>query len=151
MAQGLELLAPGRVPFAQARGLRKSRLTEEQIASALRRYEAGSAAVELSREVGGSELSFYRWKRNRKYAGMGVAERRKVKQLERDGKLRAEWAWVSTGSFRSTVSGSSSKLGGSTTTVIVFTARSAIRPLTRSPDNGTTKEGLNATAAARFS
>jgi len=64
--------------------MRKSRFTEEQIAYALRRHEAGATAVELCRELGVSEQSFYRWKR--RYAGMGVAELRKLKQLEEENR-----------------------------------------------------------------
>jgi len=60
--------------------MRKSRYTEEQIAYALRKAEQGTPAAELCREMGISEQTFYTWKK--KYAGMGVAELRKVKQLE---------------------------------------------------------------------
>jgi putative transposase len=51
--------------------MRKSRFSEEQIAYALRQVESGTPG-----EI------FYRWKR--KYAGMGVAELRRVKQLEEE-------------------------------------------------------------------
>jgi putative transposase len=64
--------------------MRKSRFTEEQIAYALRQAEQGTPAAELCRKMGISEQTFYLWKK--KYAGMGVAELRKVKQLEEENR-----------------------------------------------------------------
>ncbi len=58
----------------------KKRFTEEQIAYALKRHEAGTPSREITREMGVSEASFYNWKR--KYAGMGVSELRQLKSLE---------------------------------------------------------------------
>ena len=58
----------------------KKRYTEKQIAFALRQAESGVPAAEVIRKMGVTEQTFYRWKR--KYAGMGVAELRKLKQLE---------------------------------------------------------------------
>ena len=60
--------------------MKKTRFTEEQIAYALRQVEHGTATEEVCRKLGISEQTFYRWKK--KYAGMGVAELRRVKQLE---------------------------------------------------------------------
>lgn len=64
--------------------MRKSRFTEEQIAAALRQSEAGTPVSEVIRKLGVSEQTFYRWKR--KYAGMGPAELRKMKQLEEENR-----------------------------------------------------------------
>jgi putative transposase len=58
----------------------KKRFTEEQIAYALRQNESGKTVPEICREMGVSEQAFYRWRR--KYAGMGVAELRRLKLLE---------------------------------------------------------------------
>jgi len=64
--------------------MKRKRYTEEQIAYALRQAEGGTPVAELCRKLGVSEQSFYRWKR--KYAGMGVAELRRLKQLEQENK-----------------------------------------------------------------
>jgi putative transposase len=60
--------------------MRKARFTEEQIACAMRQVEAGVPVAELCRKMGVSEQTFYTWKK--KYAGMGIVEMRRVKQLE---------------------------------------------------------------------
>ena len=62
--------------------MRKSRFSEEQIAYALRQVEQGTPATELCRKLGISEQTFYPWKK--KYAGMGVLELKRVKQLEEE-------------------------------------------------------------------
>jgi putative transposase len=67
-----------------ASGSYKKRFTEEQIAFALRQAEAGTAVAEIVRKLGVSEQTFYRWKK--KYAGMGVAEVRRLKQLEEENR-----------------------------------------------------------------
>ncbi len=58
----------------------KVNYTEEQIVAALRRVEGGTPATEVCRKLGVSENTFYRWKR--KYAGMGVVELRRLRQVE---------------------------------------------------------------------
>lgn len=62
----------------------KKTFTEEQIASALRQAEGGTAVAEVCRKIGITEQTFYRWKR--KFAGMGVAELRRLKQLEEENR-----------------------------------------------------------------
>ena len=67
--------------------MRRKRYSDEQIAFALRQAEGGTAVDEVCRRMGVSEATFYRWKRQ--FAGMGVAEIRRLKQLEEEnGKLK---------------------------------------------------------------
>lgn len=68
--------------------MKKSRFSEEQIAFALRQAEGGTPIVEVCRKMGISEQTFFRWKK--KFAGMGIAEVRRLKQLEEENrKLKA--------------------------------------------------------------
>lgn len=64
--------------------MKKKRFTEEQIAFALRQAESGTPVPEIIRKMGVSEPTFYRWKK--KYAGMGVGEVRRLRQLEEENK-----------------------------------------------------------------
>jgi putative transposase len=64
--------------------MRKTRFTEEQISFAMRQAESGTPVVEVCRKIGVSEQTFYRWKR--KYVGMGVAELRRIRQLEEENR-----------------------------------------------------------------
>ena len=54
--------------------------SDEQIAFSLRQAESGISVDEICRKLGISEPTFYRWKKQ--YAGMGVPEIRRLKQLE---------------------------------------------------------------------
>jgi len=60
--------------------MRKTAFTEEQVAHALRQAESGTPVTAVCRKLGISEQTFYRWKK--KFAGMGVAELRRLRQLE---------------------------------------------------------------------
>lgn len=62
--------------------MKKSKFTEEQIAFALRQAESGTTVAEVCRKMGVSEATFYNWKK--KYGGLGVAELRRLKQLEEE-------------------------------------------------------------------
>ena len=64
--------------------MKKSRFTEEQIAFALRQHEGGTAIGEIVRKLGITEQTFYRWKK--KYGGLGIAELRRLKQLEEENR-----------------------------------------------------------------
>lgn len=60
--------------------MKKTRFTEEQIAFALKQAETGTRVEEVCRKMGISEATFYNWKK--KFGGMGVAELRRLRQLE---------------------------------------------------------------------
>lgn len=64
--------------------MKRKRFSVEQIAFALRQAESGMPIVEVCRKMGVSEQSFYRWKKQ--FAGMGVAEVRRLKQLEEENR-----------------------------------------------------------------
>jgi putative transposase len=60
--------------------MKRKRYNDEQIAFALRQAESGTAVEEICRKMSISEPTFYRWKKQ--FAGMGVPEIRRLKQLE---------------------------------------------------------------------
>jgi putative transposase len=64
--------------------MKKSRFAEQQIAYALRQAESGVPIEEITRKMGITQATFYRWKK--KFAGMGVVELRRLKQLEEENK-----------------------------------------------------------------
>ena len=69
----------------------RKRRTREQIITALREAEVGLArgkSVKLmSRELGITEQTYYRWRRE--YGGMKVSQARRLKELEREnGRLK---------------------------------------------------------------
>lgn len=51
---------------------------------ALRQAESGATVLEVCRKTGLTEQTFYRWKR--KFAGTGVAELARLRQLEDENK-----------------------------------------------------------------
>jgi putative transposase len=69
----------GPLPEAEDRD-EEAPFTEQQVAQALRQAEQGTSAAEVCRKLGVSEATFYAWKK--RYAGMGLAELRRVRQLE---------------------------------------------------------------------
>jgi len=60
--------------------MKRSKFSEEQVAYALRQADAGTAVVDICRQVGISEATFYIWKK--RFAHLGVDEVRRVRQLE---------------------------------------------------------------------
>jgi putative transposase len=59
--------------------VRKSRYSEEQIATALRQAEAGTQVAEITRKLGISEATFYSWKK--RFGSLGTPEIRELRQL----------------------------------------------------------------------
>lgn len=63
--------------------MKRKRFQAERIVQILRAAEGdGASVVEVCRAQGVSEATFYRWKRI--YGGMGVAEVRRLRQLEEE-------------------------------------------------------------------
>ena len=60
--------------------MKKSRFTESQIVTAIKKQESGTTVKDLCRELGISEATFYTWKA--KYGGMEVNEVKRSKDLE---------------------------------------------------------------------
>ena len=64
--------------------MKRKRYAEPQIVFALQQSEAGTPVAEICRKMGVAEQTFYRWKR--RYAGLGVAEIRRLRQLEEENR-----------------------------------------------------------------
>lgn len=75
--------------------MKKTRFTETQIVSILRKQETtGSKVSDICREHGISDATFYNWKA--KYGGMDVNELKRVKHLEdENARLKKMYAELS--------------------------------------------------------
>jgi len=62
--------------------MKRSRFTDQQIAFALQQAEQGTQVGEVTRKMGVSEPTLYRWKK--KYGGLMPSEVRKLRQLEEE-------------------------------------------------------------------
>ena len=62
----------------------KKRFTPAQIALALRQAASGTPISEITRKMGVSDQTFYRWKKQ--YADMGVSEIHRLKELEEENR-----------------------------------------------------------------
>lgn len=62
--------------------MKKTKFTEAQIVFAIRQAENGVKVEEVCRKLGISDATFYNWKK--KYGSLGVAELKKLKQLEEE-------------------------------------------------------------------
>jgi putative transposase len=62
--------------------MKKSRFTEAQIVSALKKQEAGISTREICRELSVTEATFYNWKA--KYGGLEISDVKKMKSLEEE-------------------------------------------------------------------
>lgn len=60
--------------------MKKSRFTESQIVSILSQHEKGEKVVDICREHGISQPTFYQWQK--KYSGMQVSELKRLEELE---------------------------------------------------------------------
>lgn len=60
--------------------VKKKRFSVEQIVAVLKQAELGMPVADLIRQVGISEQTFYRWKKQ--YAGMETDQIRELKQLQ---------------------------------------------------------------------
>ena len=57
--------------------MKRKRFSEEQIIGVLKQHESGLAVKELTRQVGITEQTFYRWKS--KFGGMEVSDAKKLR------------------------------------------------------------------------
>jgi putative transposase len=74
--------------------MKKSRFTENQIITILKKQEAGVKLSEITRECGISEATFYNWKA--KYGGMDVKEIKRLRELEAEhSRLKKMYAELS--------------------------------------------------------
>ena len=60
--------------------MKKSKFSDSQILSAIKRAEAGQMVPDLCREYGVSTATFYKWRA--KYGGMDVSMMSRLKELE---------------------------------------------------------------------
>ena len=60
--------------------MKRKRFSVEQIVTALKQVELGMPVADLTRRLGISEVTYYRWKKQ--YAGMQSDQVRELKQLQ---------------------------------------------------------------------
>ena len=60
--------------------MKANRFSEAQIVAILKQQQSGQTVVQIAREHGVSEATFYNWKQ--KYGGMEASELKRLKDLE---------------------------------------------------------------------
>ena len=74
--------------------MKMTRFTESKIISILKEQEGGRTVLDISREYGISQATFFNWKS--KYGGMKSSQLKKLKELEEENqKLKRMYADVS--------------------------------------------------------
>ena len=68
--------------------MRPSKFSEDQMVQALQQVKAGTAAVQVCRELGITETTFYRWRA--KYDGLALSKTREVRELRDENKKLKE-------------------------------------------------------------
>jgi putative transposase len=64
--------------------MKKTRISESQIVSAIKQHESGKSTADICRELGVHQATFYNWKK--KYSGMDSQELRRMKDLEEENR-----------------------------------------------------------------
>ena len=60
--------------------MKKSKYTESQIVKELKEHESGRSTQDICRELGVSNVTFYKWKQ--KYGGLEVSDVQRMRELE---------------------------------------------------------------------
>ncbi len=60
--------------------MKKSRFTETQIVKAIKEHEAGRKVDDICRELGISNVAFYKWRQ--RYGGLDVQELKRLTELQ---------------------------------------------------------------------
>lgn len=60
--------------------MKRSRFSEDQIIGILNEHQAGAKAVDLCREHGVNDVTFYRWRS--RYSGIDISDAKRLKALE---------------------------------------------------------------------
>jgi putative transposase len=64
--------------------VKRSKFTEEQIITALKEVDAGRKLTDVTRKLGITATTFYRWKA--KFSGMNVSDAKRLRQLEEENR-----------------------------------------------------------------
>jgi len=64
--------------------MKKSKFTESQIIQMLKSHESGRAVMDICREHGISDATFYKWRKQ--YGGMEVDQLKRLRELEEENR-----------------------------------------------------------------